>query len=43
MSVIFDKIVKLMHEKGHFSAKEGDDAKWQFDYFIDIIAQKNFE
>lgn len=43
MSVIFDKIVKLMHEKGHFPAKEGDDAKCQFDDVNDIIAQKNFE
>ena len=32
-----------MHEKGHFSAKEGDDAKCQFDDVNDIIAQKNFE
>ena len=33
--VKFDKIVELMHEKGHLSAKEGDDAKYQFDDFID--------
>ena len=32
-----------MHEKGHFSAKEGDNAKYQLDDFIDNIAQKNFE
>ena len=41
--VKFDKVVELMHEKGHLSAKEGDDAKYQFDDFIDNIAQKNFE
>ena len=27
----------------HLSAKEDDDAKYQFDDFIDNIAQKNFE
>ena len=32
-----------MHKKGHLSAKEGDDAKYQFNDFIDNIAQKNFE
>ena len=41
--VKFDKIVELMHEKGHLSAKEGGDTKYQFDDYIDNIAQKNFE
>ena len=39
----FNKIVELMHEKGHWSAKEGEDAKYQFDDLIDNMAQKNFE
>ena len=39
--VKFDKIIELIQEKGHLSAKEGDDAKYQFDDFN--IAQKNFE
>ena len=38
--VKFDKMVVLMHEKGHLSAKESDDAKHQFDDFIDNIAQE---
>ena len=41
--VKFDETVDLMHEKEHLSAKEGDDAKYQFDDFIDNIAQKNFK
>ena len=32
-----------MHKKGHLPAKEGDDTKYQFNDFIDNIAQKNFE
>ena len=32
-----------MHKKGHLSAKEGDDVKYQFNDFVDNIAQKNFE
>ena len=39
----FDKIVELMDEKGHLSAKEGNDAKYQSNDFIDNITQKNFE
>ena len=41
--VKFDKIVELIHEKGHLFAKECGDAKYQFNDFIDNIAQKNFE
>ena len=41
--VKFDKIIELMHKKGHLSAKEVDDAKYQFDDFINNVAQKNFE
>ena len=41
--VKFDKIIGLMHKKGHLSSKEADDAKYQFDDFIDNIGQKNFE
>ena len=41
--VKYDKMVVLMHEKGHLSEKEGDNAKHQFDDFIDNIAHKNFE
>ena len=41
--VKFDRIVRLKHKKGHLSAKESDNAKYQFDDFIDNIAQKNFE
>ena len=32
-----------MYKKGHLSAKEGDSVKYQFDDFIDNIAEKNFE
>ena len=40
--VKFDKIVDLMHRKGHLSAKEGDDAKYQFDDFIDKYSSEEF-
>ena len=40
--VKFDKIVEIMDEKGHLSAK-GDDGKHQFDDFIDSLAKENFE
>ena len=40
----FDKVGELMHERSwHLSAKEVDDSKYQFDDFINNIAQKNLE
>ena len=39
--VKFDKIVELIHKKGHLSAKEGDNAKYQFNDFVDNISLNN--
>ena len=42
-NVLSNLVNSLMYKKGHLSAKEGDSAKYQFDDFIDNIAEKNFE
>ena len=38
----FNKIVEIVHKKGHLLAKEGNYTK-QVDAFIDSIAKENFE
>lgn len=39
----FDKIVEIMHTKGHLATKEGEDDKYQSDDFNSNIAKENFE
>ena len=39
----FDKIVEIMHKKGHLATKEGEDDKYQSDDFNSNIAKENFE
>lgn len=38
----FNKIVEILHKKGHLLAKEGNYTK-QVDAFIDSITKENFE